>query len=209
MRTTERHNISVADWLQRPATSDRHCGGDATKETDQPAAEEVDPSLLAPPCRSSPSTATFARSAGASYRWRSASAGRRAFARAVRARMGRWSITSATGAGGMRKPVGGVTAGQADPDRAGGRYPRPCPSDPRDSGCCASGSRRREQRRRQPRGVLPAMPHDPRPAGASEAALAHAVPAQGARRSVRRALRLNASHAVQQPFYRLTPRHHG
>lgn len=42
----------------------------------------------------------------------------------------------------------------------------------------------------QPRGTLPAMPHDPRPARASVAALAHAVSPEGIRRPFRRTLRV-------------------
>ena len=42
----------------------------------------------------------------------------------------------------------------------------------------------------QPHGTLPAMPHDPRPARASVAALAHAVSPEGIRRPLRRTLRV-------------------
>ena len=80
--------------------------------------------------------------------------------------------------------------GAPDPDRGRGRHPRPRPADPRGPGRRPSGPRHLEQRECQPRGLLTAVPHDPRPPGASEAALADVIPAEGPRGSVRRALRL-------------------
>src|SRR4051812_32150681 len=61
---------------------------------------------------------------------------------------------------------------------------QPLSPDPSCPSGSSPGSRHLEQRRRQPRGLLPAVPHHPRPAGASATSTAHAVPAQGARRPV-------------------------
>lgn len=82
--------------------------------------------------------------------------------------------------------------GASDPDLCGSRHPRTGPPDAGRPSRRPSGSRHFEQRGRQPRGLLSAMPHDPRPARASAQTVAHAVPAESARRPVRRTLRLKA-----------------
>jgi hypothetical protein len=87
--------------------------------------------------------------------------------------------------------------GQADPHSLGRRHPRPRPPDP---GCPSRGaprSRHHEQRRRQSRGLLPGMPPDPRPPGASAQAVAHAVPAQGARGFVQGSLHVAAAENTE------------
>ena len=57
-----------------------------------------------------------------------------------------------------------------------------CADDARGPGLLASRSRPNQQPALEPEGVLPALPHAARPAGASAPALVHAVPAQSARR---------------------------
>ena len=84
--------------------------------------------------------------------------------------------------------------GQADPHSVGCRHPWAGTPNPCGPGRRPPKPRHLEQRRRQSRGLLPAMPHDPRSAGASEATLAHYVPAQSARRLVWRSLRLIGRH---------------
>ena len=59
---------------------------------------------------------------------------------------------------------------------------------------------------RHPRGLLPAMSHDPRSAKASEAALADAIPAEGDQRPVRWALRLTAGIRISDVTVKITGR---
>src|SRR3954470_5554505 len=55
------------------------------------------------------------------------------------------------------------------------------PINPRGSGLLASRSRPNQQPALEPEGVLPALPHVARPAGAPAPALVHVVPAQSTR----------------------------
>jgi len=82
--------------------------------------------------------------------------------------------------------------GAPDPHGFGCRYTRPCPADAGCPSCGPSEPRYFEQRSSQPRGLLPEVPHEPRPARASAATLAHVVPAEGAGRPIRRSLRVIA-----------------
>jgi hypothetical protein len=113
-------------------------------------------------CRSGPSTASSTPSTGRSSRSRSGSGEREAAVRAADGRTGGWSTTSAMAAGGTQMSDAGVTAGG---DGSGSQQG-------------STSSVRLDERG----SFLPlpiAMPYDPRPAGASEAAMAHAVSPEG------------------------------
>lgn len=92
-----------------------------------------------------------------------------------------WSTPSAMVAGWSLVGLGSrpVARWTGAPLPGRGRSRHPCPLDPDGFGRRTPRSRHLEQRRRQPRGLLPARPHDPSRAGGSAAAHAFSAEASG------------------------------